>query len=162
MGFPRIIMNGLNLIFAEFAFDSETYSKAVELRRQILRAPLGLSWEPNAFEEEERSFHIGGFVDDILVATLVLRPIDVETIRMRQVAVVHEFQSNGIGSGLLIYAEGCAWRRGFKSICAHARESALGFYEHRGYTVSGEPFTEATVIHYYICKHHHQLSGAII
>jgi GNAT superfamily N-acetyltransferase len=141
-----------SVTYNEFAFDSDTYPKEVRLREKVLRAPLGLCWEPHAFEAEERSVHIGGFVDGELIATVVLKPVDKQTVKMRQFAVEPAFQSKGVGSGLLKFAEDSARRRGYQVIRAHARESALSFYRHRGYSVTGEPFTEVTIVHYYISK----------
>ena len=141
-----------NVSYNEFAFASDTYLKAVELRLKVLRTPLGLGWEPHAFEAENQSNHLGGFVDGILVATVILRPVDPATVKMRQFAVAPEFQSKGIGTGLLGYAEDSARQRGYRLIVAHARESARGFYEHRGYIVSGDPFIQVKVVHYNIRK----------
>jgi GNAT superfamily N-acetyltransferase len=142
----------LSVKYSEFAFASDTYPKAVELRRQVLRVPLGLSWEPSAFEAEDLSSHLGGFVDNELIATVILKPVDKRTVKMRQFAVSPAFQSKGVGSGLLKFAEAFAWRHGYQLIVAHARASALRFYQHHGYTVSGDPFTEVTIAHHYISK----------
>ena len=143
---------GLNVTYSEFAFHADTYPVAVELRRKVLRAPLGLEWEPNAFAAEDRAIHFGAFVDGKLVATVILKPVEPQMIKMRQFAVAPEFQAKGIGSELLKQAEKTAHKLGYVLIFAHARESALPFYLRHGYVVSGDPFTEVTVTHYYISK----------
>jgi GNAT superfamily N-acetyltransferase len=150
--FLREKLMSLNVKYSEFAFHSDAYPVAVELRRKVLRAPLGLGWEPDAFEAEDRSFHFGAFVDGQLTATVILKPTEPQKIKMRQFAVSPEFQAKGIGSELLKHAEETAQKRGYALIFAHARESALPFYQRHGYAISGDPFTEVTITHRYISK----------
>lgn len=136
----------------EFAFGSEDYQASVRLREAVLRRPLGLSWEPGAFAGEEASFHLGAFVGARLVGSLVLLPLDSDTLKMRQVAVTPEAQGRGVGTVLVEFAEQFALARGFRTIVAHARETALRFYRAHGYSVVGEAFLELGIPHFRICK----------
>jgi acetolactate synthase-1/3 small subunit len=74
------------------------------------------------------------------------------TVKMRQVAVATERQSQGIGSVLVRYGEQFAVAHGYTTVVAHARESALSFYRKHGYRVEGELFLEVTIPHRAIRK----------
>jgi GNAT superfamily N-acetyltransferase len=94
-----------------YAFDSATYRAAVALREAVLRAPLGLAWRPEDFAAEDNSFHLGAFLGDRLVGTLILRPRDPGVLQMRQVAVAPDAQGAGVGAALVAFAEAFAAAR---------------------------------------------------
>jgi len=137
---------------AEFAFGSEVYRESVRLREAVLRRPLGLAWEAGAFDGEDASFHLGCFADGALVATLILQPLDAATVKMRQVAVSPAWQSRGVGTMLIRYAERVATSRGFSAIVAHARETALGFYRKHGYRTVGDVSLHLSIPHVHVRK----------
>lgn len=145
-------MKSSNLVFEEIAFGSAAYRASVDLREAVLRKPLGLAWEAGAFEGEDRSFHLGCREEGRLVASLILKPLDATTLKMRQVAVANDRQSRGIGAHLVACAEAFAAERGYTTIVANAREAALRFYLRIGYAVEGEPFTEVGLPHRHIRK----------
>ena len=136
----------------EYAFGSAEYRAALQLREAVLRQPLGLTLQPADFTGEEDSFHLGGFVDGRLVGTLILRPLDRPTLKMRQVAVAPEWQGRGVGTALVVYAEQFAIARGYAVLVAHARGTALNFYRKLGYQEEGEPFLEIGIPHINIRK----------
>lgn len=125
---------------------------AVALREEVLRKPLGLTWEPGAFTGEDQSFHAGYFEGQRLVGTLILRPLNDITLRMRQVAVAFDRQGQGIGTALILFAENFARVNGFREITAHARLAAIPFYEKMDYTAEGETFPELSIPHRRIFK----------
>ncbi len=131
----------------EFPFDSERYREAVNLREAVLRKPFGLQWSARDFEGEAQSFHLGAFLGDRLVGTLILRPREDGTVQMRQVAVAPEVQSRGVGSALVRYAERFAAAHGFTTMMAHARMSAVDFYQKLHYRITGERFIEIGIPH---------------
>lgn len=136
----------------EYAFGSDTYREAVLLREAVLRKPLGRQWVPGDFTEEEMSFHLGAFMGERLVGTLILRPIDACAVQMRQVAVAPQEQSHGVGTALVGFAEAFAAAHGYATIIAHARESALGFYLKLGYLVTSERYMEIGIPHFEVGK----------
>lgn len=137
---------------SEFAFGSEVYRKSVRLRQEVLRRPLGLVWEAGAFDGEDTSFHFGCFADGELTATLILQPLNPATLKMRQVAVSPAWQSRGVGTMLVRFAERVAASRGFSIITAHARETALGFYRKHGYCTDGDVFSQLNIPHVLVRK----------
>ena len=124
----------------------------VNLRMDILRKPLGLSFDPAELEKEKEDVLMGAFEDDRLLGCCLLTRQDQHTMRLRQMAVPNSMQGKGIGRALMIFAENIARDLGYKKLCMHARKTALGFYEKLGYSTAGEEFTEVTIPHYIMEK----------
>lgn len=124
----------------------------VNLRLEILRKPLGLSFDPKELEKEKEDVLMGAFEDDRILGCCLLTRMDQNTMRLRQMAVPGSMQGKGIGRALMIFAENIARDLGYKKLCMHARKTALGFYEKLGYTTNGEEFVEVTIPHYIMEK----------
>ena len=131
----------------QVAIGSVEYAAALELRERMLRQPLGLTLTAAEHALEPDCFHLGGFEGERLIAVLLLQPMSARTVKMRQVAVDPEFQSRGIGTQLVRFAEDFARANGFAEIIAHARSTAVRFYLRLGYIASGAEFIEATIPH---------------
>lgn len=131
---------------------SGEYEQTVALRHQVLRKPLGLSYDPTELAGEKDSFHLALGEEAELVACLVLKPLDERFIKMRQLAVRQNAQGKGFGRALVNYAESFLKGRGYEEIVLHARETARGFYEKLGYEVEGDPFIEVGLPHLFMRK----------
>ncbi len=131
---------------------SKEYHQMVQLRNDILRKPLGLKFTPEELEQEKEEILIGAFEEDKMLGCCMLIKNDVQTVRLRQMAVLNNLQGKGIGKALMQFAENIARDRGFRKITMHARTTAIGFYEKLGYNVSGEQFDEVTIPHYVMEK----------
>jgi GNAT superfamily N-acetyltransferase len=131
---------------------STEYQEALRLRADVLRTPLGLSLTPDELVRDERCFHLGGFDGSRLGAVLLLQPLDEHTVQMRQVAVWPDQQGCGIGTQLIAFAEAFASEHGYRTIIAHARGTAVGFYLRLGYTAAGDEFLEQTIPHRLVTK----------
>jgi GNAT superfamily N-acetyltransferase len=142
----------VNWTCRELAFGSANYRDALRLREEVLRKPLGLPLSAEDVAGENESFHLGCFDGERLVGTLILKPVDETTARMRQVAILPETQGKGAGSDLVRYAEDFARGKGFRMIKAHVREPVLHFYIRRGYRLISGPFIEVTIPHYAVAK----------
>ena len=144
--------SSFHVTFREFDPGTEEYEQAVRLREGVLRVPLGLVLTADELAGDPDCVHLGGFDGESLVAVLLLRPMDEKTIRMRQVAVLPDFQKRGFGSELVAFAENVARERGFTKVTAHARGTAVDFYRKAGYTATGEEFLEQTIPHRLVTK----------
>jgi len=133
--------------FIEIVFDSPMYQAELELRNSILRAPLGLALSVEDLKNEELQLHFGIVESDTLLACLVIKPIDQSQVRLRQMAVAKTHQGQGLGSLLVSQTESMLRARGFNEVLLHARQTAIGFYQHLGYSISGEIFTEIGIPH---------------
>lgn len=136
----------------EILYESQEYDQMIQLRLDILRKPLGLSFTPDELKKEQQDILLGSFEDNRLLACCVLTPENEQTIRLRQMAVEHHQQGKGVGASLLRFAENIARDRGFTYITMHARDGAIGFYESNGYRKDGELFMEVTIPHYKLVK----------
>lgn len=133
-------------------YGTKEYQQMVNLRIEILRKPLGLSFDPKDLEKEKEDVLMGAFEDDRILGCCLLTRMDQHTMRLRQMAVPNSMQGKGIGRALMIFAENIARDLGYRKLCMHARVTALGFYEKLGYTTNGEEFIEVTIPHYIMEK----------
>ena len=131
---------------------SKEYKQMVDLRYNMLRKPLDLSFSEEELKEEENNIHIGCFDDDKLEGCCMLVPKDNSAIQLRQMAVVSGLQGKGIGRVLMQFAENIARDRGYTKIMMHARTTAVGFYEKLGYRKTSGEFEEVTIQHYVMEK----------
>ncbi len=127
---------------------SVQHQQMVELRFQMLRKPLGLSFTKEDLEAEKNDMLIGFFDDGKLESCCILTQQDAKTVKLRQMAVLSGLQGKGIGRVLMTFAENIARDRGYRKLTMHARKTALGFYEKLGYHVSGAEFEEVTIPHF--------------
>ena len=131
---------------------TKEYQQMVNLRIEILRKPLGLTFDAAELEKEKEDVLMGAFEDDRMLGCCLLTRMDQHTMRLRQMAVPNSMQGKGIGRALMIFAENIARDLGYKKLCMHARKTALGFYEKLGYSANGEEFIEVTIPHYIMEK----------
>ncbi|HMI60200.1 MAG TPA: GNAT family N-acetyltransferase [Puia sp.] len=131
---------------------TKEYQQMVNLRNEILRKPLGLSFDKEELDKEKDDILMGAFEDDRLLGCCLLTRMDAFTVRLRQMAVPNNMQGKGVGRALMIFAENIARDLGYRKLCMHARQTAVGFYQKLGYSVTGEPFEEVTIPHYIMEK----------
>jgi predicted GNAT family N-acyltransferase len=136
-----------DVVLREIEYGSAEYEASFDLRRRVLREPLGLTPGPEERAEEARLIHLGAFQDAQLVGCLMLHDVGDGAVRMRQVAIEGDRQRAGIGRQLVHFSEDVARRRGFRKMVLHARDTAVPFYDRLGYTPRGEPFVEVTIPH---------------
>ena len=132
----------------EIEFNSSDYKRAVTIREEILRFPLGLSFSKEELEEEASDIYFAGFSDETMIGTLVLSPQNGETIRMRQVAVCSDYQKMGYGKQLVEFSENFAVKKGYKKMILHSREDVIPFYTKLNYTVFGDRFESVSLPHF--------------
>jgi predicted GNAT family N-acyltransferase len=131
---------------------TKEYLQMVSLRNEILRKPLGLTFDDDELEKEKEDILMGAFEDDRLLGCCLLSRIDATTVRLRQMAVPNNMQGKGVGRALMIFAENIARDLGYKKLVMHARDTARGFYQKLGYSISGKEFLEVTIPHYIMEK----------
>jgi GNAT superfamily N-acetyltransferase len=131
---------------------TKEYQQMIQMRYDILRKPLGLSFSPEELEKEKNEVLIGAFEEDKMLGCCMLVKEDLYQVRLRQMAVLNNLQGKGIGRALMTFAENIARDLGYRTLTMHARKTALGFYEKLGYKVKGNEFTEVTIPHYVMEK----------
>lgn len=133
--------------FRTIEYNSVDYIEMVELRNTILLEPIGLSYYDEVFEQDDESIFCGCYDGGELIACCVLTELEKDLVRFRQMAVVEEYQRQGIGSQLLTFAENVARENGFKEVTLHAQRKVEEFYLANKYHFNGEEFVEAGIVH---------------
>lgn len=131
---------------------SHAYQHMVQLRMEILRKPLGLTFTAEELANEKNDILIASFDEEKMLGCCVLTKIDERRIRLRQMAVQKNLQGRGIGESIIGFAEIVARDKGYKILTMHARDTALGFYEKFGYSIKGEQFEEVKTKHHIMEK----------
>lgn len=124
----------------------------VDLRYEVLRKPLGLTFTSEDLEKEKDDLLFGCFEDDRLEGCCLLTKVDEKVMRLRQMAVADGLQGKGIGRVLMNFAENIARDMGNKKVMMHARKTAVGFYEKLGYKINGNEFEEVSIPHFVMEK----------
>jgi ribosomal protein S18 acetylase RimI-like enzyme len=128
------------------------YQQMIKLRDDILRKPLGLSFDKEELDNEKDNLLMAAYEDDVMLGCCMLVEENPQTVRLRQMAVLNDLQGKGIGKALMNFAENLARDRGYQKISMHARQNAIGFYEKMGYKKVGSEFKELTIPHYIMEK----------
>ena len=141
-----------DLAVVEAPFGSDLYRHALALREAILRQPLGLELTAEELADDQLRRHFCATSHGQVVGTVSLRPLDGETVQLRQMAVAEDRRREKIGARLLDCAEDWVRSRGYRLMVLNARLGAEGFYARYGYLAQGEPFDENTVPHIKMTK----------
>ena len=126
---------------------SQEYFQMINLRKEILRKPLNLTFTADELDREKNDILIGAFDEDKILGCCLLTRLDNECVRLRQMAVQNNLQRKGIGVAIMNFAENVAGDRGYKKLMMHARKTAVGFYRKLGYKVTGDEFEEVSLPH---------------
>jgi predicted GNAT family N-acyltransferase len=135
-------------------YGSPEYDLNIRLRTDVLRKPLGLEFSIEQIEAEATEVHFACYdsTSGTLLGCATMAPYNETTWKMRQVAVDTHFQHRGIGRMLVQACERYTTQQGINHIILHARDTAVPFYLHNGYTQTGAPFQEVGIQHYLMEK----------
>ncbi|MHB2025656.1 MAG: GNAT family N-acetyltransferase [Elusimicrobiota bacterium] len=134
------------------AHGSPEWAALVELRREVLRRPLGQDFTPGQLAAESEQRHLGLWLNARPAGCLMLKDCQDRVAQMRQVAVMEGFRGKGFGRMMALKAEMLAKSRSFNRVILHSRAEAIGFYERLGYRIEGEPFIEIGIPHRLMAK----------
>lgn len=150
MSAPEAEKDDLSVV--EAPYGSDLYRQALRLREAILREPLGLVVTAEELADDQLRRHFCATSDGAVVGSVSLRPLDGETVQLRQMAVAEDRRRKRIGAQLLACAEDWARGQGYRLMVLNARLGAEGFYVRFGYLAQGEPFDENTIPHIRMTK----------
>ena len=131
---------------------TKEYKQMINLRHELLRKPLNLTFEKDELDKEENDILIGAFEEEKMLGCCLLTRVDKDCVRLRQMAVQNNLQGKGIGAAMLNFAENVARDMGYKNVMMHARLTAIGFYKKLGYKISSDEFFELSIPHYIMEK----------
>ena len=147
-----IFLETMTINIKTILYNSAAHKQMIDLRNDILRKPLGLSFTPADFQKEQQNILIGAFEVNKIVGCCVLTKVNERTIQLRQMAVNNEFQGKGVGKQIVQYAEKIAQEEKYKTIMMHARSVAVSFYKKLGYAIEGNEFMEVSIPHFMMKK----------
>lgn len=87
-----------------------------------------------------------------MIGTISAQFYPFKIARIRQVVVLHNSQSHGVGAKLLASAEAFVKNRGYKYVILSGRKSAVLFYLKKNYTQFFVPFTKHSIKLYWLKK----------
>ena len=126
-----------------------------DLRRRVLRDGRPEADVDFPGDRVPGAIHLGVLDDDgALVGVASLSPEPTphrpgrRAVRLRGMAVDPGHRGTGAGSALLAAVVERARLAGYAVLWANARDSALAFYERRGWTVVGEGFVHVDLPHH--------------
>jgi predicted GNAT family N-acyltransferase len=136
-----------------------TEQERIELYYQrwlVLRAPLKmpLGSERDRYDNNE-SIHLiaiasGNSSAEQIVGSARLRSLSSEVGSIAYVAVLPEFQQQGIGSALIQYLIELAKENSFSQLRVMARTTVIHFYQRFGFTEWGEPINHLNIPHVFM------------
>lgn len=150
--YKRYLCEAMHIELKQLEFNSNEQLESIELRHQVLRKPLGLSFSKTELETEKDQIHLAAYYKSVLAGILLLVPVNENELKMRQVAVSPQLQGKGIGKILVAYSEFFAKNKGFNKIGLHARVTAQAFYTAIGYKPVGDLFQEVGMPHIKMIK----------
>jgi predicted GNAT family N-acyltransferase len=138
----------MNLIYKQIEYTSTDYKQMIELRIDVLRKPLGLTYTADDLAKDEFDFLLAAFSENKIIACCILHQVNKNTFKLRQMAVANHLQKNGVGKGLIQFAEQFALQKNVNKIEMNARKYAVEFYEKLGYKIIGDEFLEVGIPHF--------------
>src|SRR5690606_7464615 len=111
----RMSVVSAEIEITEVPFGSAAYHEVTDLRRAILRTPLGLDFTPEELAWEREDTHLAARMRDRVVGTLLLRAMDARTTRLMRMAVEEDMRGHSIGRRLVTHAEALLRNRGIET-----------------------------------------------
>ena len=131
--------------------DSPLLSDILSLRAEVFIHEQGVPPADEIDNLDEQATHIVAILNDTVIGTLRMLPEN-SKLHVGRFAVKKHHRRRGIGSRLLLAAEGHASQNGFKKIILASQVSVVPFYEKRGYTKYGDVFLDAGIDHVWMDK----------
>lgn len=125
-----------------------------ELRRRILREGRGDADVHFPEDDAAGVFHLAAVEDGLIKGVVTVLPVATprrpgrRAWRIRGMAVDGGHQRAGVGTRLLDAVTVRARAAGIEVLWAHGRDTALGFYESRGWAVEGDGYLSEGIPHH--------------
>ncbi|MFB2983136.1 GNAT family N-acetyltransferase [Microseira sp. BLCC-F43] len=116
----------------------------------VLRAPLNMDIGTEKDSYEDSAFHLVAVCHNQIVGSARLRELSTELGSIAYVAVLPEFQNQGIGRKLIKKLIETATEKNLKRLRLRSRISALNFYQKLGFSPEGEPFDYLGIPHIFM------------
>lgn len=133
--------------------ESPIYRDALEIRLTVFVNEQNVSPAIEIDEKESSCIHVVGYDHNHNpIATARLFPLDKENYKVQRVAVLLSERGKQLGNLLMNEMETIARENGAQRIILGAQNQALPFYKKIGYTVFGDEYEEAGILHHDVEK----------
>ena len=120
------------------------------LRWLVLRSPLGMERGTEKDKHDDSAFHLVALCNDKVIGSARLRKLSPELGSIAYVAVLPEFQNQGIGTKLIEQLIEKAKEQKLQTLRLMTRLSALEFYKRLGFSAQGTPFDYLGIPHLFM------------
>ncbi len=137
----------MDISIKSISYGTDEYERSIDIRNEAFRKPWGLDIRDEDLTGDKDMDMFGGYLGNVMIATIFLTQDDEETARIKSVAILKEYRGKGLGKYLMEYVEDIARKRGYKRINLMGRVSVEGFYNKLNYKTISEPFDYHTIPH---------------
>lgn len=138
----------MKIIIAE---KQEHFIDALEIRERVFCDEQKIPAAIEIDELDRDCLHVLLYENEKAKAVLRLVRFP-DYFKIGRVAVLAKDRKKGYGKALMLGIEQLDIVKNKKRLCLDAQISAVGFYQSLGYTIIGEPFEEAGILHYHAQK----------
>ena len=116
----------------------------------VLRSPLGMEKGSERDNHEDGAVHLVGICDRKIIGSGRLRELSPEVGSISYIAVLPEFQNQGIGTKLMEKLLAQAKENNFKTVRLMSRINAVKFYQKLGFFEQEKPFNYLGIPHVFM------------
>lgn len=137
----------MDVLLKEIEYGSDDYERSIDIRNEVFRKPWGLDIRDEDLTVDKDMQMYGAYLDGEMIATMFLTQDDEKAARIKNVAILKEYQRKGLGKKLMEYGEDLARKQGFTKVNLMGRVSAENFYHKIGYHTTSDSFDYHTIAH---------------
>ncbi len=129
-----------------FSMDNDAlYQEALGIRRKVFIEEQQVPVELEVENEAQAAYYLLR-LDGKAIGTARWRETD-KGIKLERFAVLPEFRNRNLGTAMLekVLSDLEAVKQ---KIYLHAQEKAVSYYQRQGFTIRGDKFVEAGIVHY--------------
>ena len=130
---------------------SKIYQDALAIRKEVFvleqQIPLALE-----IKDETQNTYYVAYKNELALGCARVAKKDDTIWHIGRVAVLKKMRKKGVASEILLQIETDAKSKNIQKLVLNAQKSALGLYQKLGYTICGNPFLEADILHYKLEK----------
>ena len=116
----------------------------------VLRSPLGMEIGSERDNHEDGALHLIAMCDRKIIASARLRELSPKLGSISYVAVLPEFQNQGIGTKLIKKLIAKAQQKNLKILRLMSRINAIKFYQKLGFSEQENPFDYLGIPHIFM------------
>ena len=116
----------------------------------VLRSPLGMEIGSERDNHEDGALHLIAMCDRKIIASARLRELSPKLGSISYVAVLPEFQNQGIGTKLIKKLIAKAQQKNVKTLRLMSRINAIKFYQKLGFSEQENPFEYLGIPHIFM------------